>query len=114
MYQTAELGPAWSISLGNLAAMAAYVKEAPAVAPPPPAPPGLLRRPPAAAPPGTTGVKLPPLPQKTREALEAAAMQPMYVKDLGGRWKLYEALINPIQLEKIAPLLDHLCGAKIA
>ena len=30
---------------------------------------------------GWNEVKLPPLPQKTREALEAAAMQPLYVKD---------------------------------
>eukprot|EP00435_Cladocopium_sp_Y103_P051730 s1129_g16.t1 len=64
----------------NLAAMAAYVKEAPPVAPP--AAPTAPRRPPAvAAPQAATGVKLPPLPQKTREALEAAAMQPMYVKE---------------------------------
>ena len=56
----------WSNSPGNLAAMAAYVKEAPLVVP---------------------AVALPAAPagprQKTREALEAAAMQPMYVKDLG-------------------------------
>lgn len=68
----------------NLAAMAAYVKEAPLVAPAvalPAAPAGPRRPPAVAAPPAATGVKLPPLPQKTREALEAAAMQPMYVKE---------------------------------
>lgn len=85
MYQTWS-NSCWSNSPGNLAAMAAYVKEAPLVAPAvalPAAPAGPRRPPAVAAPPAATGVKLPPLPQKTREALEAAAMQPMYVKDLG-------------------------------
>lgn len=63
---------------GNLATMAAYVAEkeihVSSVT-------AASTRSSTVAAGGWNEVKLPPLPQKTREALEAAAMQPLYVKE---------------------------------
>mgnify|MGYP002804242494 FL=1 len=63
---------------GNLATMAAYVAEkeihVSSVT-------AASTRSSTVATGGWNEVKLPPLPQKTREALEAAAMQPLYVKE---------------------------------
>lgn len=69
--------------------MAAYITEAPpapALRAAEPAPP---RRGAASA--AVGGVKLPPLPQKTREALEAAAMQPLVVKE----WQVVLPMVLP-------------------
>lgn len=76
-----QVSPCFTIQApGNLAAMAAYVTEAP---PAPLRAPEAPRRSAAVA---VGGVKLPPLPQKTREALEAAAMQPLVVKEWCYPW----------------------------